>query len=248
MPVAILAHWRTLQARSLATTIALFGRVKGKPIPRMLGRALTVSYSEQRRLTTAPLALQRHSLAPLSLLPKEGLALVNGTAPSCSVAACALHDSHFLLLLSQATTALCVEALLGTSESFLPFVSDVARPHPGQIEVARNIRNAIHGSTLVRAYDERRASERLRQDRYSLRTAPQWLGPQVEELKSAHDTLNIEINATTDNPMIDRSRGVKGSVHGGNFQGTSLTVAMEKIRIGLQHVGKRYAASTRQPR
>ena len=79
-------------------------------------------------------------------------------------------------------------------------------------------------------------------------TAPQWLGPQVEELKSAHNTLNIEINATTDNPMIDRSRGVKGSVHGGNFQATSLTVAMEKIRIGLQHVGKRYAASTRQPR
>ncbi|KAH9918660.1 L-Aspartase-like protein [Fomitopsis serialis] len=191
-----------------------------------------------RALTTAPLALSRRSLTPLELLPKEGLAIVNGTAPSCAVAACTLHDAHFLLLLSQATTAMSVEVLLGTAESFTPFISEVARPHPGQVEVSMNIRNALSGSKLVQSYDERNATERLRQDRYSLRTAPQWLGPQVEELLSAHHTITIEINSTTDNPIIDVSKGERGNISGGNFQGTSLTVAMEKVRIGLQHVGR----------
>ncbi|TFY60761.1 hypothetical protein EVJ58_g4944 [Rhodofomes roseus] len=133
---------------------------------------------------------------------------------------------------------MCVEALLGTAESFVPFISEVARPHPGQVEVAINIRNAFSGSQLVQGYDERTATERLRQDSYSLRTAPQWLGPQVEELLSAHRTLTIEINSTTDNPLIDTSKGERGNISGGNFQGTSLTIAMEKVRIGLQHVGR----------
>jgi phenylalanine ammonia-lyase len=130
-----------------------------------------------------------------------------------------------------------VEALLGTTESFDPFLSDVARPHPGQIEVSANIRAALSQSKLSTDHVESTLSERLRQDRYSLRTSPQWLGPQVEELLSAHRTVVIEINATTDNPIIDVSRGNKGNLCGGNFQGTSLTVAMEKIRIGLQHIG-----------
>lgn len=194
--------------------------------------------STNRCLKPSPLVLSRLNIQPLDLLPKEGLAIVNGTAPSCSVSVSALHDAHFLLLLSQATTAMCVEALIGTAASFDPFLSDVARPHPGQIEVAANIRHALFQSKLAREHDEGNLTERLRQDRYSLRTAPQWLGPQIEELLSAHHTIVTEINATTDNPLIDASRGDKGNICGGNFQGTSLTVAMEKVRIGLQHVGE----------
>jgi len=192
----------------------------------------------ERRLTTAPIALSRHSIQGLPLWPKEGLSIVNGTAPSCSASAMALHDAHFLLLLSQATTAMCLEALLGSAVSFDSFLSDVARPHPGQIEVSANIRRALSDSKLVHDQDENDLAERLKQDRYCLRTAPQWLGPQVEELISAHRTLLIEINSTTDNPIIDVSRGKDGNLSGGNFQGTSLTVAMEKVRIGLQHVGR----------
>ncbi|KAF8581483.1 phenylalanine ammonia-lyase [Ramaria rubella] len=194
----------------------------------------------------APLALQQHNLCPLPFHPKEGLAIVNGTAPSCSAASAALHDAHFVFLLGQALTALCVEALNGTLESFVPFLHDIARAHPGQIEVAANIRRALQGSGLVVEHDEGDPEHRLRQDRYSLRTAPQWLGPQIEEALSAHYTITQEMNATTDNPIIDArppaERGANepwsGNLCGGNFQGTSLTVALEKLRVGLQHVGR----------
>ncbi|KZT00379.1 PAL-domain-containing protein [Laetiporus sulphureus 93-53] len=192
---------------------------------------------KDRRIISSSVALERHAISAIEFLPKEGLAVVNGTAPSCSVSALAIHDAHFLLLLSQATTAMCVEALLGALESFHPFLHDVARPHPGQIEVAANIRRALAQSRLVTQHVEGKAGDRLRQDRYSLRTAPQWIGPQVEELLSSHQTILTEINSTTDNPILDASNGRTTSFSGGNFQGTSLTIAMEKTRIALQHVG-----------
>ncbi|KAF8519625.1 L-Aspartase-like protein [Hysterangium stoloniferum] len=199
----------------------------------------------------APLALTKSNLPATPLLPKEGLAVVNGTAPSCAVAVGGIWDGGWALLGGVALTALALEALHGTMESFVPFLHDVVRPHPGQVEVAAAVRNALEGSRLVTTGWEEgtvgvTAEERLRQDRYSLRTAPQWLGPQIEEALAAHRTVTVEINSTTDNPIIDarkeeeRSSSEKwsGNLCGGNFQGTSITVAMEKMRIGLQHVGR----------
>lgn len=192
-----------------------------------------------RAMRPASQALKLHSLESYQFLPKEALAVVNGTATSCAVAACALHDASFCLLMSQALTALSVEAFRGTLESFTPFLHDYTRPHSGQIESAQNIRRALQSSDMVVEWNED-SSERLRQDRYSLRTAPQWIGPQIEEALSALQTLTIEINSTTDNPIIDArsGEGWRGNLCGGNFQGTSITVAMEKIRIGLQHIGR----------
>ncbi|KAJ7572233.1 phenylalanine ammonia-lyase [Mycena floridula] len=196
-----------------------------------------ITFSGNRELQPSPVVLKRRSMKILTLLPKEGLSIVNGTAPSCSVSALALHDTHFIALLSQATTAMAVEALLGSVQSFDPFLSDLTvRPHPGQIEVAANILRALQGSQLTKEHEENLPNgERLRQDRYSLRTAPQWIGPQIEELISAHRTILIEINSATDNPIIDPA---KRNLCGGNFQGTSLTIAMEKVRMGLQHIGR----------
>ncbi|GJJ14549.1 hypothetical protein Clacol_008814 [Clathrus columnatus] len=192
-----------------------------------------------RAMYPASYALRLHSVEHYQFLPKEALAIVNGTATSCAVAACVLHDASFSFLMSQALTALSVEALRGTSESFTPFLHDTTRPHPGQIEVAQNIRRALEGSELVVEWNED-SNDRLRQDRYSLRTAPQWIGPQIEEALAALQTLTIEINSTTDNPIIDSrsGEGWRRNLCGGNFQGTSITVAMEKIRVGLQHIGR----------
>ena len=76
----------------------------------------------------------------------------------------------------------------------------------------------------------------LRQDRYPLRTAPQFLGPGLEELIQSLNTIALEINTTTDNPLVD----VAGQTthHGGNFQASSVGYAMDKIRIAIQHMGK----------
>ncbi|KAF8532570.1 L-Aspartase-like protein [Gautieria morchelliformis] len=193
--------------------------------------------AERKRVPSIE-ALRAHGIQPITYGPKEALAVVNGTGPSCAVGALALHDANLLLLASQVLTALAVEALVGTPESFDPFIHATARPHPGQVEVARNERTLLTGSTLARWYDESDplAEHVLRQDRYGLRTAPQWIGPQVEEALAAWRTIEVEMNSTTDNPIIDLQG--QRSVHGGNFQGTSVALAMEKTRIGLQHLGK----------
>ena len=89
-------------------------------------------HSHHRYITTANRALADAGIEPLKLAAKEGLAIVNGTAVSASVGALAIHDAHGLAVLSQILTAMGVEALGGTSESFDPFFAEV-RPHPGQV-------------------------------------------------------------------------------------------------------------------
>ncbi|SCZ90831.1 BZ3500_MvSof-1268-A1-R1_Chr1-3g02294 [Microbotryum saponariae] len=188
----------------------------------------------------APEALKLHNIDKVVLGPKEGLGLVNGTAVSASMATMALNDSHFLALLSQALTAMTVEAMVGHAGSFDPFIHDVCRPHPGQVQVARNIRTMLSGSKLAVHHEEEvRADEDegiLRQDRYPLRCSAQFVGPAVEDIIVAHRSLAIELNSTTDNPLLDVENGMIH--HGGNFQAMSVTAAMEKTRLALQWFGK----------
>lgn len=177
-------------------------------------------------ILSAPAALAKHGIKPVVLGPKEGLGLINGTAFSASAGCLAAHDAHALALLGQALTALSIEAVVGQAGNFHPyalpslhgphltmelmswgttrFIHDVTRPHPGQCEAARNILKLLDGSRLaVHKEEEREVADEmdqniLRQDRYPLRTAPQWLGPQLEDLQSVHRTLSCEINSTTD--------------------------------------------------
>ena len=104
----------------------------------------------------------------------------------------------------------------------------------------RTILQFLQGSQLAQGFDHSIESNQskgpLAQDRYALRTASQWLGPQLEDLLLAHEQVTTELNSTTDNPLID----VEGHTthHGGNFQAASITSAMEKTRLSLQMVGK----------
>lgn len=86
-----------------------------------------------RQIVSSRQALSAHGLQALPLLPKEHLGILNGTAFSASVAALALSDAAHLALLAQVCTAMGTEALLGTMASHVPFLHDVARPHPGQV-------------------------------------------------------------------------------------------------------------------
>lgn len=185
---------------------------------------------------TAKQALEEIQVQPAKLGPKEGLGLMNGTAVSSAVASLALYEAHHLVLLSQVLTAMACEALMGSATSFHPFVAHV-RPHRGQTEAAKNIRLLLHGSRLTRSHgDAIKSRGLLYQDRYALRTASQWIGPQLEDLMLAHEQVSVELNSTTDNPLID----VQGhqTHHCGNFQAVSITSAMEKTRSALQMTGK----------
>jgi len=193
-----------------------------------------------RQMVSSREALARHEIDPIPLASKEHLGILNGTAFSAAVASLAAHDAVKLTVLSHILTAMGVEALCGTKESFHPFIHDVARPHPGQIESAKLVWNLLEDSQFAVMQEEEVTIEEdegtLRQDRYSLRTAPQFLGPGIEDLLSSLASLTIECNSTTDNPLVD---GLNGRVYsGGNFQAMSVTNTMEKIRLSLHHVGK----------
>ncbi|KAH9821321.1 phenylalanine ammonia-lyase [Melampsora americana] len=187
--------------------------------------------------------LSAHQITPIKLGAKEGLALVNGTSFSASAASIALYSSHFFAMLSQVLTAMMTEAMLGQIGSFHPFIHVTARPHPGQIEVSDTIDKLLKSSQLVDHTDHEEkdvsaeiSKQTLRQDRYPLRTAPQWIGPQLEDLIVAHTTISRELNSTTDNPLIDVENGIIH--HGGNFQATSVATSMEKTRLALASIGK----------
>lgn len=122
-------------------------------------------------------------------------------------------------------------------ESFDPFIAEV-RPHAGQIECARNIALFLKGSRLARgahAPADRRGGD-LIQDRYSLRSAPQWIGPQLEDLLLADRQVTTELNSSCDNPLTNTETG--DILYGCNFQASSVTAAMEKARLSLQMFGR----------
>ncbi|KAJ6583771.1 L-Aspartase-like protein [Mycena sp. CBHHK59/15] len=174
---------------------------------------------ENRKIVNSATLLKELKMDPVVYIAKEGLSLVNGTGASAAVSSFAMHDSHVLAIASQVLSAFAVESLRGSKEPFHPYLHDATRPHPGQIEVAANIRHT-----------------ELRQDRYSLRAVPQWLGPQLEDLSSAQATIDIELNSTTDNPITEVETGTLH--HGANFMAMSVTSATEKMRLALQHIAR----------
>ncbi|KAJ5537660.1 L-Aspartase-like protein [Penicillium frequentans] len=219
------------------------GVLEGNPkllLRTPVGTGTTCQESKCQEFVPADRLLSQIGMQPISFGPKEGLGLINGTAVSAAVAAMGLHETHHMAVLSQVLTAVAVEVMSGNPESFDPFIAQV-RPHPGQIECAANISKFLQGSKLtqiVHGFQKMGvgAAPPLRQDRYQLRTASQWMGPLLEDLTLAHKQVTVELNSTTDNPLID-SDG-RRTLHGGNFQALSVTVAMDKARSALQLMSK----------
>ncbi|KAF9263048.1 phenylalanine ammonia-lyase [Marasmius fiardii PR-910] len=197
--------------------------------------------TKSRILSSSRDALNAQNIVPLSLAAKEHLGIMNGTSFSAAVGALALQEAIHLVILAQVCTAMGTEALCGTRGSYDAFIHQTARPHPGQVEAAQNIFNLLEESKFANVnYDKEVAIDddqyTLRQDRYPLRTAPQFLGPQLEDLLHAWKAVTIECNSTTDNPLFDWETGK--AHHGGNFQAMAVTNAMEKTRLSLHHIGK----------
>ncbi|KAH9046856.1 phenylalanine ammonia-lyase [Lactarius hengduanensis] len=193
-----------------------------------------------RGIVSSREALVKHDIEPIVLGAKEHLGILNGTAFSASVAALALNEAVHLALLAQICTAMGTEALLGVRGNYAPFIHEIARPHPGQIESARIIWGLLQDSNFA-VGDEKEVTideddGELRQDRYPLRTAPQFIGPQIEDILASLNTITIECNSTTDNPLVDAETNEVH--HGGNFQAMAVTNAMEKTRLALHHIGK----------
>ncbi len=170
--------------------------------------------------------LAEERLAPLTLAPKEGLSLINGTEPMQALLALAVADSDVLAKAADVACAMSVEALLGTDRPYDERVQNL-RPHPGQLASASNLRTLLAGSPLLASHRE---SDHAVQDSYALRCAPQIHGAARDVLAHARRTVEIELGAVVDNPVIVADGEVMST---GNFHGEPLAFAGDILAIAL---------------
>ncbi len=181
---------------------------------------------DDRERTSARAALAAAGLAPVTLGAKEGLALINGTQVSAAVAALALAGAERLARAADVTAALSIDALQG---SIHPFEARIhtARPFAGQIVSAANLSRLMAGSGINAAH----ANCGRVQDAYSMRCAPQVHGAARDALTWIRQSLTIEMNAATDNPMVFADDD--DIVSGGNFHGAPVSIASDVLVLAL---------------
>jgi histidine ammonia-lyase len=184
-------------------------------------------------------ALRRVELQPLRLEAKEGLALLNGTQQMTAVGALTVLGAEALARTASVVGAMSLEALLGTDVAFTGAYHD-ARPHPGQRRVAAEVRHLLRESELQQAHH---GDAHKVQDPYSIRCIPQVHGAARDALGYARGVLEIEINSSTDNPLVfpdgtsaDPSAVATGGgrvISGGNFHGEPVALALDFAALAI---------------
>src|SRR3954464_9869513 len=169
-------------------------------------------------------------IQPLTLGPKEGLALINGTDGMLGMLVLAIHDLRRLLQVADITAAMSVEALLGTDRAFAADLVAL-RPHDGQAASAQNLRRVLAGSPIVASH--RYGDDRV-QDAYSLRCAPQVNGAARDALAHAERVAQAEFASAIDNPMVLPDGRVESC---GNFHGAPLGFALDFLAVAVAEVG-----------
>jgi histidine ammonia-lyase len=171
-------------------------------------------------------ALSRAGLEPVRLQAKEGLSLVNGTQFMAAVGALALVRARRLVKTADIACAISLEALQGSRVSFLPEIQAL-RPLEGQSRAAANVLRLVEGSAIIEAH---RWCDKV-QDAYSLRCAPQVHGASRDLLRYADETLAVELNSATDNPLVLVEQ--EELVSNGNFHGQPIAFALDSLAIAL---------------
>ncbi len=177
------------------------------------------------RQTTAAEALRTVGVEPLVFKAKEGLAFINGTQAQTAILALVVHDSRNLLASATGAMAMSLEALMGTPVPFDERIHQ-ARPHRGQQEIAARLRELLADSEIR---DSHKENDPRVQDAYSLRCVPQVFGTVYDAIEYAAGVTTIELNASTDNPLVFGSEILSG----GNFHGQPVAFALDMLAIVL---------------
>lgn len=170
--------------------------------------------------------LRRAGLAPVSLQPKEGVGLINGTQAHTAIASLAVDEARTLWETAQVAGAMSLEALLGTPVAFDKRIHE-ARGQRGQLESAAHLLSLLTDSEIRESH---RVNDKRVQDAYALRCMPQVHGPVLDAIRHAEDVVSREINAATDNPLVFESGEM---LSGGNFHGQAVAMVLDFLAIAL---------------
>lgn len=179
----------------------------------------------QGKFVPAKTALKKCKLSPLKLKPKEGLAIMNGTAVMTALACFAWKKAEYLTRLSSRCTALLVEVVQGNKNHFRKELFAL-KPFRGQAECALWIYRDIG--------DHKTKPVHQLQDRYSLRCAPHVIGVLRDALPWMKEQIEIEINSTNDNPVIDPIH--EEILHGGHFYGGHIAFVMDSMKNAVANL------------
>jgi histidine ammonia-lyase len=195
------------------------------------------------QVVPALLALREAGIEPLVLEAKEGLALLNGTQLMAGIGALLAADAERLVRAANVIAAMSVEALLGSDVAFAA-AYQLARPHPGQVAVAAQLRTLLRGSGLQAHHHPDRHKV---QDPYSLRCVPQVHGAVRDALGYLRGVLDVELNAATDNPLVFPGPAVAAAdaigtgggqvISGGNFHGEPIALALDFAKLAIAELG-----------
>jgi histidine ammonia-lyase len=181
------------------------------------------------RSGSAASMLSEAGLSPITLGPKEGLSLINGTQAHTAIGALALMDAHTLWRTAHLAGAMSLEALLGTPVAFDSRIQD-ARGQLGQAASAAYLRELLADSEIRESH---RDNDPRVQDAYALRCMPQVHGPVLDAIDFAAGVIGRELNAATDNPLVFENGEL---LSGGNFHGQSVAMVLDFLAIALTNL------------
>jgi histidine ammonia-lyase len=173
--------------------------------------------------------LAQFDLQPLSLGPKEGLALINGTQFIAAHAVLLVLKMQQLLSHADIIGAMMLEGIKGSARPFDARLHAL-RPYPGNRHTAQTILNLLHGSQILVSHAD---CARV-QDPYSLRCMPQVHGASRQAWLHLKETLEIELNSVTDNPIV---LSVEDAISGGNFHGQPLALPIDYACLAISEIG-----------
>jgi histidine ammonia-lyase len=196
-----------------------------------LALALIGEGEVRRKGTRGPAAemLRDAGLTPITLEPKEGLTLINGTQAHTAIGALAVVDAHRLWRVANIAGAMSLEALLGTPVAFDSRIQD-ARGQLGQAAAAALLRELLADSEIRESH---RTGDPRVQDAYALRCMPQVHGPVLDAIDFAAGVIGRELNAATDNPLVFENGEL---LSGGNFHGQSVAMVLDFLAIALTNL------------
>ncbi|MBW2015812.1 MAG: histidine ammonia-lyase [Deltaproteobacteria bacterium] len=171
-------------------------------------------------------ALRRCGLQPLSLEAGEGLALVNGTQVMTAIGGLSVYDAQKLAKTTDIAAALSLEVLMGSRTEFNSRIHRV-RPHEGQSAAADNMERITRNSEIISSHKD---CSRV-QDAYTLRCSPQVHGASKDAINHARKVVEIEMNSSTNNPLIFEEE--KDFLLGGNFHGQPVALAMDFMAMAV---------------